>query len=127
MKGKESLRIARNLLLKLHKLLIERERAAYEDTNGPVGSAEFVNLLIGDPRFAWLRRFSTLIVEVDEMFDQKDGIESTRVDELLEKVRKLIEMKDTDDDFRTKYQESLRTDINLAELQKEINDAITPA
>ena len=126
MKGKESLQNARNLLLKLHKLLIDRERAAYEDTNGPVGSAEFVNLLIGDPSFAWLRRFSTLIVEVDEMFDQKDGIESTRVDELLEKVRNLIEMKDTDDDFRTKYQESLRTDINLAELQKEINDAITP-
>ena len=124
MNGKERLKKARNILLKLHKLLIDRERRAYEETNGAVGGAELVNLLIGDPSFGWLRRFSTLIVEIDEMFDQKDGIEPSRVDELLVKVRNLIEMKGVNDDSQTKYQEALRTDINLADLQKEVNDAV---
>ncbi len=29
-----------------------------------------------DEDFAWLRKFSTLIVEIDEMFASKEGIEA---------------------------------------------------
>ena len=66
----ERLRTGRNLLLKLHKSLVDHERSTYEGFNGPTTSTDFLNLLLNDDDFEWLRRFSTLIVDIDEMFAQ---------------------------------------------------------
>jgi hypothetical protein len=67
------LKNARDLLLKLHKGMIDHERGIYETKNGPVNSSQFLNLLLDDADFAWLRRFSSLIVEIDETFAAKEG------------------------------------------------------
>src|ERR1043165_2306907 len=95
----ETLRYARNLLLGLHKSLVDRERAAYEMLHGQQNAGQFLNLLLENPDFAWLRKFSTLIVEIDEMFDLKDGISDEVVQANLQKVRELISMKDRDESF----------------------------
>ena len=79
MTEKETLKYARNMLLTLHKSLIDFERARYEQLHGPVGPAQFLNLLLEDQGFSWLRKFSTLIVEIDEMFDLKDGVTNEMV------------------------------------------------
>ncbi|MGQ0543560.1 MAG: hypothetical protein ACT4O9_17220 [Blastocatellia bacterium] len=116
----ETLKQARNLLLRLHKKLLDHERAIYEGINGPRNAAEFLNLLLEDPDFAWLRKFSTLIVEIDEMFDQKDGFAEEVVDLHITKLRDLISMKDEDEHFRAKYQAALQQDLDAAAHQGEL-------
>ena len=57
----------RHALLKLHKTLVDSERVSYEKTIGKIQSPNhFLQLLTGDPWFAWLRPLSQLIVAMDE-------------------------------------------------------------
>ena len=74
MENVEKLKNARNILLKLHKSLIDRERELFEEIHGPLKASEFLNILLENADFAWLRKFSMLIVEIDEMFVAKDGV-----------------------------------------------------
>ncbi|MGH9947550.1 MAG: hypothetical protein ACRD6X_10140 [Pyrinomonadaceae bacterium] len=114
MNNAELLKSSRDLLLKLHKTLLDHERTIYEGINGPLNSGEFLNLLLEDADFVWLRKFSTLIVEIDEMFDLKDGYADEIVDSLVEKVRDLVSMKDENEEFRAKYQAALQQDLDAA-------------
>ena len=62
----------RNNLLKLHKLLLESERARYEQANGPIkNKGEFFQLVISDDAFSWLRPISKFIVQIDEFTSAK--------------------------------------------------------
>jgi hypothetical protein len=116
----ERLRNARNILLKLHKTLLDHERRIYEGMNGPLNSGQFLNLIIEDPDFAWLRKFSTLIVDIDEMFAQKDGFTEEAVDLHISAMRSLLAMEDEDETFRAKYQAGLQQDLDAASHQAEL-------
>ena len=61
----ERLKNARNILLKLHKSMLDLERDMYEGIHGKLNAGEFLNLLLEDEDFSWLRKFSMLIVEID--------------------------------------------------------------
>ena len=116
----EKLRYARNLLLTLHKSLIDLERAAYENVHGRLNAGQFLNVLLEDENFAWLRKFSMLIVEIDEMFDLKDGISDVMVTSNLKKIGELIGMTDEDEFFRTKYRNALQRDPEIAGTQAQL-------
>ena len=120
MDNTELLRNGRNLLLKLHKNLVDHERAIWEGMNGPATASQFLNVLLEDPDFSWLRKFSTLIVDIDEMFAQKDGFQLEAVDLHLAKLRDLISMKDEDDEFKAKYQAALQQDLDAAARQGDL-------
>ncbi len=124
MTRKEILKNARNSLLKLHKSLLDRERAIYERINGPVNAGQFLNVLLEDRDFAWLRKFSTLIVEIDELFDQKDAIGDEAVELHITKLRELVAMDDEDEEFRAKYQAALQQDIDAAAHQGVLKDLL---
>jgi hypothetical protein len=120
METSELLKAARNGLLSLHKILVDRERSIYEGINGPVTSGEFLNLLLEDRDFAWLRKISTLIVEIDEMFAQKDGIDRGQLDTHLAKVKQLISPESVDEDFASRYQTSLQQSLDAAAKHGEL-------
>lgn len=120
MDNAEKLRNARNLLLKLHKSMLDLEREIYEGIHGVLNATEFLNLLLEDEDFAWLRKFSILIVEIDEMFDLKDKIPIEMIDANLEKVKELVEIKEDDEYFKAKYQFALQRDSNSAGLQSQL-------
>lgn len=120
MEKSERLRDARNLLLKLHKNLVDHERAIWEGINGPVTGAQFLNVLLEDRDFSWLRKFSTLIVDIDEMFAQKDGYSLENAEMHLQKLRQLISMQDEDEDFKAKYQAALQQDLDAAARQGDL-------
>ena len=124
MNNVELLRDSRNLLLKLHKTLLDHERRIYEGINGPQTPTQFLNILLEDPDFAWLRKFSTLIVEIDEMFAQKDGFDQATVEAHIVALRLLIAMKDEDESFRTKYQAGLQQDLDAAAHQGELKELL---
>lgn len=88
--------------------------------NGPVNSGQFLTILLEDKDFEWLRKFSTLIVEIDEMFDQKDGYAPETVDLHLQKLRELVSMEDEDEEFRAKYQSALQQDLESASHQGDL-------
>ena len=114
MEPKEILKNGRDSLLKLHKSLLDHERAIYESINGPVNAGQFLNILLEDADFAWLRKFSTLIVDIDELFAQKDGVTDEAVEIHVAKLRDLISMKEEDEGFREKYQSALQKDLDAA-------------
>ena len=120
MNNVELLRSSRNVLLKLHKSLLDHERRIYEGINGPRTPGQFLTLLLEDPDFAWLRKFSTLIVEIDEMFAQKDGYSEEAVNIHIAALRSLITMEDEDETFKAKYQAGLQQDLDAAAHQAEL-------
>lgn len=125
MQKAEKLKNARNLLLKLHKTLVDHERAIYEGINGPQTPAQFLNILIDDQDFAWLRKFSMLIVDIDEMFAQKDGFSEDVVELHISKLRSLIAMEDEDETFRARYQSALQQDLDAAAHQGELKELLS--
>ncbi len=124
MNERETLKSSRDLLLKLHKRMLDNERELYESFNGPLKPTEFLSLLLEDEDFAWLRKFSMLIVEIDEMFAQKDGFEEGMLTANIEKVRELVMMTEPDEYFRAKYQLSIQSDSEAASLHSEIKGLV---
>ena len=120
MKNAEKLKTARDLLLKLHKSMLDLEREMYEGIHGQLNSSEFLELLLEDEDFSWLRKFSMLIVEIDEMFAAKDGYADDMISANLKKVKEVVEMSEPDEYFRAKYQFALKRDVNAAALQSQL-------
>jgi hypothetical protein len=116
----DTLKYARNMLLALHKAMIDHERAAYEALNGRLNAGQFLNLLLEDREFSWLRKFSTLIVEIDELLDLKDGIPPDQIQAHLDKIKDLVSMTGGDEDFRSKYANVIQSDIDTAGLQAKL-------
>ncbi|MEO6334750.1 MAG: hypothetical protein ABIO91_07175, partial [Pyrinomonadaceae bacterium] len=89
-------------------------------------AAQFLNVLLEDPDFAWLRKFSTLIVDIDEMFAQKDGYSPENVELHLQKLRELISMQDEEEGFKAKYQAALQQDLEAAARQGDLRLVLRP-
>ncbi len=125
----ETLKLARNILLTLHKSLLDFERVGYEQMHGKMNAGQFLNVLLENESFAWLRKFSMLIVEIDEMFDLKDGISDEMVESNIAKVRELITMEIPDETFRGRYQYALDNDQLAATEQARLEALLstTPA
>jgi hypothetical protein len=64
--ARDHLAEVRRALLRLHKALIDSERAVYEARNGAMNNSEFLGALLQDPFFQWMRPFSQLIAAMDE-------------------------------------------------------------
>jgi hypothetical protein len=77
-----------------------------------------------DDDFAWLRKFSILIVEIDEMFASKEGFSEDLVEANLQKVRELADMAETDDYFKAKYQFAIQRSPDAAGLHSQLKAAL---
>jgi hypothetical protein len=114
MNNTETLRTGRDLLLKLHKALVDFERESYEAFNGRVTPGQFLTQLLENSDFTWLRKFSTLIVDIDEMFAQKDGFGDDAVNLHLAVMRNIVLMETEDPNFRARYEMALQGDSQAA-------------
>ena len=103
-KTREQLRNVRGVLLGLHKTLLDFEREAYEREQGKISNSyEFLNLVMNDPWFAWLRRLSELIVEMDELLAAKESPQETTGSALIRQSRLLLTPDESGDEFQRKY------------------------
>lgn len=124
MEKADQLKVARDIMLRLHKLLVDFERAGYERINGPLNSGQFLNVLLNESDFEWLRKFSMLIVEIDEMFDLDDGYSEDMVSANLLKIRDLVEMNVDDEKFSAKYQNALQNDPEIVGTHVQLKQAL---
>lgn len=111
-------------MLKLHKALVDCERENYVAFNGPVTPTEFLSQLLENPDLAWLRRFSTLLVDIDEMFAQKDGFTEEAIDAHLAAMNSIITISDEAEHFRYKYEIALHSDPDAAALHAELKKVL---
>lgn len=104
----------RNALLRLHKALLDSERAIYERDVARIGSSgELLGLVMHDPWFAWLHELSELVVAIDEMLAEEEQATATDADRLLEQARSLLVPAETGTGFGKHYFEALQRDPDV--------------
>ncbi|NCJ08194.1 hypothetical protein GS597_17100 [Synechococcales cyanobacterium C] len=90
-------------LLHLHKLLLDTERIRYEQVRGQISNGELLQLVINHDQFAWLRRLSELIVQIDELIYSDEPTTSEAIAALIADVRILLTPDEVGNDFAVKY------------------------
>ena len=101
----------RNGLLKLHKSLMDSERALYErDVERITSTGQYLGLVMNDPWFAWLRELSQFIVMVDETLDLEEKPTAADADRLIAQARGLLAPTEGAAGFAGKYYELMQRD-----------------
>src|SRR5436190_445166 len=99
----------RTSLLSLHKALLDDAKVAYEMDRGRIPSTgALLQLVIGDPWFAWLQQLSGLIVRIDEMTATEAKATDADARALFEQVDRLLVPSETGADFARRYFEALQ-------------------
>ena len=101
----------RNGLLRWHKSLLDSERAAYErDVARIATTGQYLQLVLGDPWFAWLREISQFIVIVDETLAQKEPAIPADAARLIAKARELLLPSESGSEFARRYDQAMQRD-----------------
>lgn len=115
----------RQKLLSLHKTLIDLERSSYERVHGRVQPGQFLQLLLQDEQYGWLRTLSEMIVFIDEILDPKVPTNEEHVRSVLDQARKLLDPSAISEDFANKYMDALQRDPAVVMAHKEVRDVLT--
>ena len=120
---RDSLKVLRVGLLRLHKTLLDLERRDYERARGRIGNSyEFLQLVLKDPWFDWLHRLSELIVQIDENLDPNAETPATEADAtaLMERARALLTPAETGSEFQKNYFLALQQSPDVVLLHSEL-------
>ena len=113
-------------LLRLHRALLDAEKAEHERSHGAIAPAAFLQLLIGDPRFAWLSTMSELIVQLDEAVlparSRREPLPPPDVPALMGRVRNILS--GGAPTYRARYDVLAATRPALVELTRETLAAV---
>src|SRR2546423_15003175 len=89
---RERLRGGSRALLRLHKALLDDERAQFERVRGRIQSGgEFLQLVLHDERFAHLRPLSALVGQFDELLHAEEGTQA-EADALIAQARAMLKI-----------------------------------
>ena len=104
----------RNALLKMHKILLDSERAQYErDVEKIHSPGQMLGLLMEDPWFAWLRDLSRIVVQIDERLDEQETTSTQEVTRFLVQARALLTPAEHGAGFEKRYFEAIQRDPNV--------------
>lgn len=110
----------RRVLLRLHKVLLDTERADYEQAHGRVSSGELLQLVINHEQFAWLHSISELIVKIDELLDADEPVKTGEAQSLLAEARALLKPSETGGEFARKYFAAFQSDPDTVLAHREV-------
>jgi len=111
---RERLKTVRNGLLRLHKQLLDSEKAAYEKDVAKISTTgQYLDLVLNDPWFAWLRELLQFIVMVDEALSPKDPAPESALARLLGQARALLVPAAYGPEFGRKYWEAMQRDAGI--------------
>lgn len=104
----------RNGLLHLHSALLDSERDVYErDIERIHSQARFLELVLNDPAFAWLRELSQLVVLIDELLETGEPPTRLEADRMVARAREMLSPAQTGAVFETRYLEALQRDPDV--------------
>lgn len=120
--ARQHLKDVRDIVLALHKALLDSERTAYEITHGPIaGPSAFLNLLINDQAFAWLQPMTALIVQIDEgLAAKRPPATDDQLARLLGDTRALLSPSTDIEGFWHRYHSVLERDPAVAVLHQQL-------
>ena len=104
-------------LLRLHKALLDDERVSYERVHGRIPSnGAFLQLVIGDAWFAWLRPLSQLMATLDELGEEDKSPDGQDTVTLVASIRTLLTPTEEGEGFGRQYHDALQRepDVMLA-------------
>lgn len=105
----------RGALLRLHKALLDAERSRYERVHGRIsGPGAFLQLLLNDPWFAWLRPLSQLVVQIDERLDAEEPVTTVEANALVGLARTLLHENEGETAFPSHYERALQEAPSVA-------------
>jgi hypothetical protein len=108
---RERLTTLRNGMLRLHKSLLDSEKAAYErDVERITTTGQYLNLVLNDPWFAWLRDLSQFVVLIDETLDLEEPATAADADRLIARGRELVSPSETANGFGRSYFDAMQRD-----------------
>ena len=111
---RERLHALRTGLLKLHKALLDSERETYEHDIARIKSpSQFLELLLHDPHFAWLRELSQLVVLIDETLEWDEPATPAHADRLIVQARALVTPSEGGSGFAKSYFDAMQRDPNV--------------
>jgi hypothetical protein len=114
------LRDLRRRLLRLHKTLLDRETAAYEQAHGGVTRGELLHLVINHEQFAWLHTISEFIVRIDELLDPKEPALDADAQALVAQAQVLLAPSETGTEFQRRYYDALQSEPEAVLAHREI-------
>ena len=121
---RDNLKELRQGLLKVHKLLLDLERRGYERARGKISNSyEFLQLVLKDPWFEWLRRLSELIVQIDETLDSVDSDKPLTEEDasaLIARSRVLLTPAETGSEFQKNYFLALQQSPDVVLLHAQV-------
>ncbi|MGO1118619.1 hypothetical protein ACTL6U_07940 [Rhodovibrionaceae bacterium A322] len=105
-------------LMKTHKVLIDLEAEKAGHAGNPY---QLLKMLTEDPRFAWLRAFSQLIVDMDERRAGKDPVEVSHVGAYRRAVEEIVgPLPANDEAGRARYEELLADSTAVKSADKNL-------
>ena len=94
-------------LMRLHSLLLDRERRDYENQYGTVEPRELLQLLLHDENFAWLRSLSMLMARIDALVDADESVADDEAQGVLRETYRLLKSGESGV-FQDKYRDALQ-------------------
>jgi hypothetical protein len=111
----------RNGLLKLHKVMLESEKALYErDIERIPSVGRYLELVVNDPWFAWLRELSGLVVLIDEAMAADEPVRTEDADRFIGESRALLTPAENGSGFAKEYFKLLQRDPNVVMAHSEM-------
>jgi hypothetical protein len=117
-----ALESVRNDLLRVHRMLLAVERERYERARGRVANnSAFLQLVINDPWFDWLRPMAQLVLLIDERTsDKKMPLGRNEAKALLDRARALLRADGEGDAFQRLFHQAIQFSPDLAVLARQV-------
>ena len=123
--SRERLRGVSRALLRLHKALLDDERAQFERVRGRIeSSGEFLQLVLHDEWFSYLRPLSALVVQIDELLDAKEAT-NEEAGALIAQARAMLKPSETGNEFERRYYAAIQRDPDVIFAQREVLRILT--
>lgn len=118
----KALDAARSLLLHLHRALLEVERARYEKVRGRIANnSAFLQLVISDPWFDWLRPMAQLVLLIDERTsDKQTPLGQAEAQSLIDRSKSLLRADSEGDAFQRLYFQAVQSSPDLAVVARQV-------
>ena len=123
--GFQKLRDLNIRIIRLHKVLMDRQHRAYERDYGPVMPAQLLQLLLTSEHFAWLRPLSGLMARIDEALDDDSETSRTTVEGLFREVHGLLRS-GRQGAFETRYRDALQESPDVVLAHADVVRALPP-
>jgi hypothetical protein len=126
--SRERLTKVRTVMLRAHKTLLDFEREGYERAHGKISNSyEFLQLVMGDAWFAWLRQLSELIVEMDELLAAKESPNESTAVALIQQANLLLTPSEAGGEFQKKYFAAMQQSPEVVLAHSEFANLLGPA